>query len=253
MGRRELPVDYTVWARGRLARALRELRVQAGLTYDELAVRTGLSAATLKRAASGRTVPAWETITKLAEACDGTPEEYIQLWRSARAADRGRMKELRRPPAPALITTAGQFSETLEYLYESSGAPSLRELQARAGGAHLLPISSAARIVTRQALPASHQQCAAFLTALGIGPGQLRRLVDAYDRITAHSTAPWRALSDLEEAFGIKAATFDVPGPDDGSGLVYRLDPRNLPRGVALKSQMLLLMDPSGRITDVRT
>ncbi|WP_078910000.1 helix-turn-helix transcriptional regulator [Streptomyces sp. NRRL S-87] len=51
--------------------ALRQLRAQSGLTYDELAVRTGLSAATLKGAASGRTVPSWETLTA---ACGGAPQ-----------------------------------------------------------------------------------------------------------------------------------------------------------------------------------
>ncbi len=55
MGHPETPVDQTVPARGELAEALRALRTRAGLSYDELAVRTGLSPATLKRAASGRT------------------------------------------------------------------------------------------------------------------------------------------------------------------------------------------------------
>lgn len=36
MGRRELPVDTTVPPLGTLATALRELRAEAGLTYDEL-------------------------------------------------------------------------------------------------------------------------------------------------------------------------------------------------------------------------
>ncbi|MFE1877344.1 helix-turn-helix domain-containing protein [Streptomyces sp. NPDC059496] len=69
MGRPELPVDHTVLARGELAEALRALRAEAGLTYGELAVRTGLSPATLKRAASGRTVPPWETVKEFASAC----------------------------------------------------------------------------------------------------------------------------------------------------------------------------------------
>ncbi|CAL9633260.1 hypothetical protein SUDANB120_06162 (plasmid) [Streptomyces sp. enrichment culture] len=87
------------------------------------------------------------------------------------------------------------------------GAPSLRRLQERAGGAHLLPVSSAARIVTRQALPASRQQCVAFLTALEVVPGVVRRLADTYDRVTAHPTDSWRGLTNLEAARVLAAGT----------------------------------------------
>ncbi|GGS35928.1 hypothetical protein Snoj_29430 [Streptomyces nojiriensis] len=51
-------MDCTVRFRGALAAELRSLRTEARLTCDELAVKTGLPAAALKRAASGRTVPA---------------------------------------------------------------------------------------------------------------------------------------------------------------------------------------------------
>lgn len=69
------------------------------------------------------------------------------------------------------MTTAGDFSEALEYFYERAGALPLRRLQALAGGSHVLPVSTAARIVRRQALPAGRQQCIAFLTAgLFAGP-----------------------------------------------------------------------------------
>ncbi|MER6218862.1 helix-turn-helix transcriptional regulator [Streptomyces sp. NPDC001674] len=67
MGRRELPVDNTVPALGTLATALRELRAEAGLTYDELAVKTGLSPTALKRAMSGRTLPSRESVTAITE------------------------------------------------------------------------------------------------------------------------------------------------------------------------------------------
>ncbi|WP_449487399.1 helix-turn-helix domain-containing protein [Streptomyces griseorubiginosus] len=58
MARPESPVDYTVPALGMLAEYLRRLRISAGLSYGELAVRSKCSAAHLKRAASGRTLPA---------------------------------------------------------------------------------------------------------------------------------------------------------------------------------------------------
>ncbi|MFE3585559.1 hypothetical protein [Streptomyces vinaceus] len=73
-------------------------------------------------------------------------------------------------------------------------------------------VSSAARIVARQALPASRQQCAAFLTALDVVPGVVRRLADTYDRLTAYHVDPWRPLSDLEAARVLAAGTSGATG-----------------------------------------
>ncbi|MET9323665.1 helix-turn-helix transcriptional regulator [Streptomyces sp. NPDC003038] len=196
MGRPELPVDHTVPTRGVLAEALRALRTGAGLTYDELAVRTGLSSATLKRAASGRTVPSWETAEELASACGASPAVLRPVWLKARIAERGRLKQLRRPRAPELATTFGDLGEAMEYFYEAAGAPPLRQLQKQAGGRHLLPVSSAARIVNRQALPASRQQCLAFLTACGLPDRTAERWAQAFDRITRHR--------DLEAVLAIR-------------------------------------------------
>ncbi|WP_051837983.1 hypothetical protein [Streptomyces sp. NRRL F-2580] len=80
----------------------------------------------------------------------------------------GRLRQLRRPGAPELFTTLGALSVALEYFYERAGVLPLRRLQKQMGAAHLLPVSEAARIVTREALPASRQQCVAFLTACGL-------------------------------------------------------------------------------------
>lgn len=192
MARPELPVDHTVPARGRLADALRALRLEAGLTYDELAAKTGLSAATLKRATSGRTVPALKTAEAVADACSVDHLLISRLWRAARVADRGRLGQLRRPPGPYLLTTLGELSAALEYFYEEAGAPSLRLLAQRAGGTHLLPVSSAARIVNRQALPVSRQQLVAFLTGCGLTGSALERWGDAFEEITVYGKAAVR-------------------------------------------------------------
>ncbi|MFJ2753680.1 helix-turn-helix domain-containing protein [Streptomyces sp. NPDC087297] len=199
MGRPELPVDHAVPARGELATALRGLRTASGLTYDEMAAQTGISPATLKRAASGRIVAAWETVTALVAVC-GDPDGAVgHLWQKARIAERGRLAQLRRPGSPELITTRGALSEALEYFYERAGGLPLRRLQALAGGPHLLAVSSAARIVNREALPASRQQCAAFLTACGIGPRLVERWAEAFDRITeAHPVERW--ADDLDRS-----------------------------------------------------
>ncbi|MFJ3176332.1 helix-turn-helix domain-containing protein [Streptomyces roseus] len=185
MGRPELPVDHTVAARGTLAAVLRKLRYTAGLSYDELAVRTGVSATTLKRATSGLYVPSWETLVAIAQACDGSDRALADLWLDARIADRGRLERLHRPASAEFIASPAAFSGALVYFYELAGAPPLRHLRERAGGAHLLPHSTAGRIVNHQAVPASRQQCLAFLIACGMGPNLRGRWADAYDRITA--------------------------------------------------------------------
>ncbi|MFD5617546.1 helix-turn-helix domain-containing protein [Streptomyces yangpuensis] len=199
MGRPELPVDRTVPARGVLAEALRALRTASGLTYDELAVRTGLSPATLKRAASGRTLPSWETAEEFTSACGASPAALRPVWLKARIAERGRLKQLRRPRAPELATTFGDLGEAMEYFYEAAGAPPLRQLQKQAGGRHLLPVSSAARIVNREALPASRQQCLAFLTACDLPDRTAERWAQAFDRVTRHRDLEATPAVTMEE------------------------------------------------------
>ncbi|MFB7784084.1 helix-turn-helix domain-containing protein [Streptomyces vinaceus] len=200
MGRPELPVDFTVPARGELAAALRELRAAAGLTYAGLAELTGMSQATLKRAASGRIVPSYEKVSAIATACGSVPGAFYRLWLAGRVADRGRLARLRRPGAPELMTTRGALSEAMEYFYERAGAPPLRRIQERAGGAHQLAVSSAARIVNREALPASRQQCVAFLTACGLTDRQADRWATAYERVVGSSGTSAAVSSEVEAA-----------------------------------------------------
>ncbi|WP_130799900.1 helix-turn-helix domain-containing protein [Streptomyces otsuchiensis] len=57
MGRAEKPIPGRNRALLRLAELMRDARYEAGLTYAELAARTGLHATTLSRAASGQSVP----------------------------------------------------------------------------------------------------------------------------------------------------------------------------------------------------
>ncbi|MEU5069096.1 helix-turn-helix transcriptional regulator [Streptomyces virginiae] len=200
MGRPELPVDHTVPERGELAEALRRIRKVAGLSYDELADKTGLSAATLKRAASGKTVPAEETLTAFATACgDDAVDALRRVWLNARIADRGRLAQLRKPALPQFIDGRRELSAALEYFYEAAGAPSLRCFVALAGGAHLLPVSSAARIVKRQALPASRQQMVAFLTACGLTWPALHFWGDAFEEITQGPDGPYGRLNAVFE------------------------------------------------------
>ncbi|MER6218521.1 helix-turn-helix transcriptional regulator [Streptomyces sp. NPDC001674] len=185
-----------------LAGALRGLRTRAGLSYDELADKTGLSAATLKRAASGKTVPTEETVQKFATVCGGEPDVLYGFWLSARIADRGRLAQLRKPALPRFIDGRRELSATLEYFYEAAGAPSLRRLAELAGGTHLLPVSSAARIVNREALPVDRQQMVAFLTACGLTGQSLEQWGDAFEEITLNPDGPYARFNALFEKVG---------------------------------------------------
>ncbi|WP_327135960.1 hypothetical protein OG311_38415 (plasmid) [Streptomyces sp. NBC_01343] len=121
--------------------------------------------------------------------------------------DRGRLAQLRKPALPQFINGRRELSAALEYFYEDAGAPPLRRLTELAGGTHLLPVSSAARIVSRQALPASRQQMVAFLTACGV-PGHLLGLWgDAFDEVA-------------------QSCEIDRRGPGPFAHLVYEGDPR---------------------------
>ncbi|MFD7283807.1 helix-turn-helix domain-containing protein [Streptomyces sp. NPDC059862] len=199
MGRRERPVDRSRPVRGRLAEHLRSWRESAGVTYETLGRRTGLSPATLKRAASGAVVPRRATVEAYVEGCGGGQNEVRaaeELWRQARIEERGRLAQLR-APRPELIGDAGDLSRALEVVWEQAGAPSLREIRERSGNPLALPVSGAARIVNRDTIPADEQQLQAFLTGCGIPPEQHTPWLTAFTKITHYSpTATATATAD---------------------------------------------------------
>ena len=199
MGRNEKPVDQSRPARGRLAVHLRGWRDAAGMTYETLARRTGLSPATLKRAASGAVVPRRITVEAYVEGCGGEQEAVRaadELWRQARVEERGRLAQLR-APRPELIGDEGDLSRALEVVWEQAGAPSLREIKERSGYPLALPVSSAARIVNRDAIPADEQQLRASLTGCGIPPERHTPWLSAFTKITRRS--PTAAAGELPD------------------------------------------------------
>ncbi|MET9347697.1 helix-turn-helix domain-containing protein [Streptomyces termitum] len=171
MGRPENPVDFTVPARGRLAELLRAVRHEAGLTYDELAVRTGRSPATLKRACGGKKVPEEKVVVDIIQECVGTKRvaEGRRAWKQARMADRGRYDRKVGHTRPDLhCSNRRELTIALANLYESAGAPPLDALVDRAGGTWALPRSSAAAIINGNMLPVSLQQLVAYLKGCGV-------------------------------------------------------------------------------------
>ncbi|MEV7173990.1 helix-turn-helix transcriptional regulator [Streptomyces sp. NPDC093224] len=171
MGRRPKPITTDLPALAELAQRLRALRESTGLTFDQLAKAGGqVSSATLKRAASGDSIPEDRTISEFVAACGGGPETLAPLLKlrvAARIQERGVLKTLR-PPRIDLIGDRRDLSIALEYVYEAAGAPSYREIRDRSGDPFGLSVSTVGRIVTRQSLPVDERQLLAFLHGCGV-------------------------------------------------------------------------------------
>ncbi|MEU7206092.1 helix-turn-helix transcriptional regulator [Streptomyces sp. NPDC045470] len=155
---------------GDLAAYLRVLRAAVGLTYAALAEITNYSAATLKRAAAGKTLPAYHTALAYAVACEGPADETADLHHRAERVLAERFWEGRRTtvrPAPQFARDPADLSGALRDAYRQAGRPPLRMMEARAREG-LLPRSSAHAIVNGRALPTDIRQYLAFLGACGI-------------------------------------------------------------------------------------
>ncbi|WP_053606772.1 response regulator transcription factor [Streptomyces sp. MMG1522] len=185
-----------------VARYLDGLRQIADVTFAELAARVArlgdprlmVSAATLKRASSGLTVPKETTVIAFVRGVLGDEDDYtehlaLRLWRMARAEERGLLSTLK-APSVGKIRTHADLAAALAAAYEEAGAPPLRALRQRAGtdtldGAHLLPLSTAWRITRREAQPADWRQCEAFLRGCGIHQRRMDQWRQAWNRTAA--------------------------------------------------------------------
>jgi transcriptional regulator with XRE-family HTH domain len=76
------------------AARLKELRIAAGLTQQELAQRIGMSLRQVSRLETGENVPTWPTILSLASALGVTCQEFQQAPATlAEAPRRGRPRK----------------------------------------------------------------------------------------------------------------------------------------------------------------
>ncbi|MER6444455.1 IclR family transcriptional regulator domain-containing protein [Streptomyces venezuelae] len=190
MGRTEKPVDWTDPVRATLAVLLRGARGRARLTYAQLALRTSSSAATLKRAASGKTVPTSTTVTEFLTACGASQEDLTMAKRLVEAAH----GPSRSVPAgeviePAGVFTEGELNSALVSLHRNAGLPPYRQVQ-RKGGHEWLALSSIWAILRHQRLPASPGQMAAFLRGCDIAEEQQGSWLAAWNRAKRPQAMP---------------------------------------------------------------
>ncbi|MDD9375467.1 hypothetical protein M8Z33_02030 [Streptomyces sp. ZAF1911] len=232
MGRPPKPIDTTHPRRAELAFSLRSLKDLRGLNFAEMASRCNTSAATLKRAASGVTVPKEKVVSEFATACGASVPTQQQLERLrvlARIEERGILPKLR-PPRVSLISDQPDLAVGLLYVYEAAGAPSFREVHARSGNPHALPISTVGRIVARTAMPADEKQLLAFIHGCGV-LNRDQEWVRAWRKARTGSAVASRAT--FEDAAENTGTATTIPSWDTAENALVRL---NAIRQAALQS-----------------
>ncbi|MBL1109748.1 helix-turn-helix domain-containing protein [Streptomyces sp. 5-8] len=202
MARPEQPVDHTVPELGRFAEHLRSMRHAAHLTYRDLASHTSCSAATLKRAASGKSLPSPAVATQYALGCVIVSNDLD----AARAASRLRKEaaeavaEARRRsrrstvlPKPQFARDEGDLSGALRDAWRRAGEPSFRAMERAAGHHGALPRSTAHAMAKGRTLPREFLQYVLFLEACGISGSDLAPWLRAWSKICGYPT--WAALA----------------------------------------------------------
>ncbi|MFG2314758.1 helix-turn-helix domain-containing protein [Streptomyces tendae] len=186
---------------------LRKGRSRKGLSYAELAQRTSAySAATLQRAAGGRSVPGRQVARAYATACGLDVDETDRLWLEARREEHSEDHATKRRsvPKPRMMRDPADLGTGLADIHERAGAPSRREMERRARAARATLSSSAAqRIVSRRQVPSSPEQLVAFLRACDVPERDHAEWLQAWARVRRHRAAELnasRALLDLREA-----------------------------------------------------
>ncbi|MEU2119495.1 hypothetical protein ABZ567_28485 [Streptomyces sp. NPDC016459] len=235
MGRPEKPVNRAVPARAKLADFLRSRKTVAGLTYEQMArlpqTKGAPSAATLKRAASGDTVPSWETVEEFVLMTLTQDEEFggglttglhqgLELWIRARRATRAPY-DVHKAPDSTLIYSRADLSRALRRQHIWAGYPTPGEMQ-RIAGSWSLPTSTARRIIAGDTLPVDPHQTAAFLRAcyvleLADLEPWLHAAVRAHD-YNLHWVRAHRSAVDA-----ITAASAQGPSDNSASGNVVYL------------------------------
>ncbi len=196
MGRSEKPITTSNRALAELAQWLRRQRTAHGLTYAQLAARTGRHATTLQRAASAASVPTADIVEAYARGCGASVEEALQLRLRARQEHLRTAGRDRQPLAPEAVTDAPGLAAALRGLHHEAGGPSMREMERRAGGFGRLPHTTVHRILNGQTGPRDAQQFATFLTVCEVPTGARLPWVDAWRRVYGNAQpadAPTRA------------------------------------------------------------
>ncbi|MFT9474496.1 helix-turn-helix transcriptional regulator [Streptomyces sp. 11-1-2] len=219
MGRRENPIAPCDRELEKLALYLRDHRGRADLNYKELAVRSGFSASTLIRAASGEQVPKLKTVRAYAMACGADPDEAERLWKQARyRAAHGCQEPV---PHPRYIRNFAELHAALADLYQKDGARPYRELEAASGG--VLAHAKVGRFLRQEAGRPTRQFGRAFALVCGAKGMALREWEQAWDRAGEQRMGGTLTAIARRRASGVVLA--------GGRPLFFHSDPERTPHG----------------------
>lgn len=153
---------------------------EPGLTYSQLAARSGLSASTLIRAASGEQVPKLKVVLAYAESCGADPDDAERLWKRARyRAARGDDDD-GHVPHPCYVRDFGALHAALVDLYRKDGAPTYEELENASDG--VLAHATIWRFLHQKCRRPSREFVLAFAQACGAKGRSLQEWGQAWDR-----------------------------------------------------------------------
>ncbi|MFE3074243.1 helix-turn-helix domain-containing protein [Streptomyces sp. NPDC059247] len=229
MGRRENAVAAGTRQSEALALWLRAQRERQGVTYAAMAKLTGhqFTASALSRGAGGR-VPSRRLVLAYATACAADTGEAMRLWKAARRAEEERRRRAGVSPEfrdlavslrsvmthPDLIDTFGKLHDVMVEMRAREGQPSLSTLQTAAGRTsdgqrHRLPKSSLSVILRGEAVP-SRAHLTAFMEALNVSPGNVRRWQQVWDRLTESSAR--------RQSVAVTVKVVDAPPAEEPNG-----------------------------------
>jgi transcriptional regulator with XRE-family HTH domain len=223
---------------------LRTLRQQAGLSYSAIAEKSFFSKSAVHAVDQGHQLPSATILEAFVAACGAKPQPWLD--RRARLAleqaasrdaapDKASLREQGLPPpAPASVTTPGEFNDGLKRLREWSGM-TYRQIEelSTAGGVRVAP-STLCGAFTRGTLP-RRPLAAGFLKVIGLPHGDQQAWLAAWQAIKDGQPAPaaaavlpthggWRLEVPAGEAFESDVETFraalisrDSDSDNDGS------------------------------------
>ena len=183
VGRQEKPIEARNKELYKLASRLRNWREKAGYTYQKLSRHTSCSDDTLRRAASGKTLPRWEVVREFAVACDADVSEAERLWLKARGSVFGSSVGSMASKAVHVdyVQNYTQLHAALVSIYKKGGCRSYRDLDDRIGGHGRLPLATIGRVLNMKSRP-QRDFVISFAEACGIRTAELRNWGCAWDR-----------------------------------------------------------------------
>ncbi|WP_432128058.1 helix-turn-helix domain-containing protein [Streptomyces sp. bgisy082] len=194
MGRPEVPVDFTIPARGELASYLRSLRYKSGLTYTQLSQLTEYSSSHLKRLASGTYLGTWPAVYTYAMCCDNELDLFEDQLRALYLRARKAIRASKRSsvvPKPQYVRTLAGLGEAMYAAWERAGRPSRRVIQSRCFN---VPRSTAHFIIVNRAVPTDLPQYIDFLNACEVSTKDLEPWLRAWFKVRG-ATLDRRQLS----------------------------------------------------------